>query len=345
MAKKKADHSALEELKAALRSKELKRLYVFHGEEVFLMEHYLGSVKKLLLDELTQPFNYHRLTAESFSLQALAEAVEKLPMMAEYTLVQVDDVDIARMGEETRQSMGEILSDIPDYCTVVFTFVTVPWKTDKSLSSVISRCGAVVEFAKQEQRDLIPWVGRHFAAKGKRIDSSLCSYLIEITDGTMTTLSGEIAKICAYSGAEHIVKADIDAVTEPALDSVAFHMTDLMGQGKYGAALEKLRQLLQLQQEPLLILGAIGSHFRRLSAARILLDNGKSVGDLMSLYKMSNYPAQKTMDSARRVSQEFCRRAMELVMETDHQMKTSVDDPDRLLELLVLRLAQEAGRG
>ena len=32
-------------------------------------------------------------------------------------------------------------------------------------------------------------------------------------------------------------------------------------------------------------------------------------------------------------------------METDYQMKTSFDDPQRLLELLILRLAQEARRG
>lgn len=345
MAKKKTDTSALEDLKAALKAKNLKRLYIFHGEETFLMEHYLGAVKKLLLDELTQPFNYHRLTEESFQLRALAEAVEKLPMMAEHTLVQVDDIDLTKLGEDGRQKLAEILADIPDYCTVVFTYLTVAWKSDKAINSAIADNGAVVEFAKQEPRDLIPWVGRHFAAKGKRIDNHLCSYLIEITDGTMTALSGEIEKICAYSGADHITKSDIDAVTEPALDSVAFHMTDLMGQGKYAPALLKLQQLLQLQQEPLAILGAIGFHFRRLSAARTLLDNGRSSGDLMTLYKMGSYPAQKTMDAARRVSPGFCRKAMELVLETDHQMKTSADDPERLLELLVLRLAQEAGRG
>ena len=49
-------------------------------------------------------------------------------------------------------------------------------------------------------------------------------------------------------------------------------MTDLLGQGQYAQALTKLQQLLKLQQEPLAILGAVGSHFRRLSTARILID-------------------------------------------------------------------------
>ena len=51
------------------------------------------------------------------------------------------------------------------------------------------------------------------------------------------------------------------------------------------------------------------------------------------------------MDAARRFSPKFCAKAAELVMETDYQMKTSYDDQERLLELLILRLAQEARNG
>ena len=51
------------------------------------------------------------------------------------------------------------------------------------------------------------------------------------------------------------------------------------------------------------------------------------------------------MDAARRLKPEFLSRAAELILETDYAMKTSFDDPQRLLELLILRLAQEAGNG
>ena len=67
--------------------------------------------------------------------------------------------------------------------------------------------------------------------------------------------------------------------------------------------------------------------------------------ELMKLCGMGDYPARKTMEAARRFSPEFCRKAAELVLETDYKMKTSFDDADRLLELLLLQLAQEARRG
>lgn len=338
----------LQELKAAIRSGSPARLYIFHGEEIFLLNHYFGQLKKTLLDDLTESFNFHRLNNENFDIQSFADSVEAMPMMAEHTLVQVDEVDIFKLPEADRNKVAEILSDIPDYCTVVFTYETLSWKPDKRLKKLwdaVQSNGVEVEFTKQGQRELIAWVSRHFLALGKRVSNDLCAYLIDITGGTMTALAGEIAKIASYSGADEIVKADIDAVTEPVMDAVVFQMTDLLGEGKYGQALQKLQTLLKMQQEPLGILGAIGGHFRRLSAARTLLDNGRGAVDLMKLYHLPDYPARKTMDAARRFRPEFCAKAAELVLETDYKMKTSFDEPERLLELLILQLAQEARRG
>ena len=65
----------------------------------------------------------------------------------------------------------------------------------------------------------------------------------------------------------------------------------------------------------------------------------------MKLCGIPEYPARKTMDAARRFRPEFCRKAAILVLETDYKMKTSYDDPERLLEMLILELAQEACRG
>ena len=339
----------LQKLKADLKSGQFQRLYIFHGEETFLLEHYFQQLKKHLVDELTESFNYHKLTKETFDMRSFADAVESLPMMAEHTFLWVDDIDIFKLPEDDRSKICELFSDIPDYCTVVLTYETVAWKPDKRLKKLydaVVKYASVVEFPKQSQRDLIAWITRHFAAEKKKIAPELCAYLIDITGGTMTALAGEISKIAAFSGADTIVKSDIDAVTEPVLDAVVFQMTDLLGEGKYGAALMKLQQLLKMQQAPLSILGAVGNHFRRLSAARVLLDNGRGAQDLTRLYpQVRDYAAKKIMGAARGFSARFCAVAVQLVMETDYKMKTSYDEPERLLELLLLQLAQEARNG
>lgn len=346
MAKQQEQPNNLQYLKQAIRDKRIERFYVFHGEETFLLQHYLGQLKKLLIDELTESFNYHKLTSETFDIRTFADCVENLPMMAESTMVVVDEIDLFKLPEDEREKIGQILEDIPEYCTVVFTYETTAWKPDKRFKKfyeIIAQNATIVEFEKQNQRDLIVWMTRHFAANKKSISPDLCAYLIDITDGTMTSLASEIRKISAYSGADTICKSDIDAVTEPVLDAVVFNMTNQLSDGNYGGALLTVQKLLKMQEEPIPILGAIGANFRKMATAKILHDGGKNYSDLMRLCGIRNdYAAKKTMSASGRFSARFYQVAAELVMETDRQMKTSQDAPERLLELLIMRLAQEA---
>jgi DNA polymerase III delta subunit len=122
-------------------------------------------------------------------------------------------------------------------------------------------------------------------------------------------------------------------------------MTDQLSAGDYGAALITLQKLMKLQEEPLQILGAIGGHFRRISAAKTLLEHGRNAQELQKLCGIADFAARKAMEAARRCNQEYLQKAAELVVETDHKMKTSYDDPARLLELLILQLAMEGRHG
>ncbi len=348
MAKKQTPDTGLRDLKQDLKDKKPGRLYFFYGEETFLLSYHLERLKKLILDPVTESFNFHRFNEENWSLTEFADALEMLPMMAERTMIQVDDVDPFKLPEEERNRLADLFRDLSDTCTVVFTYLTAAWKPDKRMKKLweaMSDSGTVVEFARQEQKDLVPWVSRHFAAHDKQISQEDCVYLIEITGGTMTALNGEIEKICAFSGAPRICRADIDAVTEPVLDAVVFQMTDMLCGGNYRGALEKLNQLFKMQQEPIPILGAVGSSFRRLTAAKVFQDRGKTPYDLQQFLGIWEKAARQAMSAARNLSSDFLQRASELIVQTDYRMKTSFDDPERLLEMMLLTLAQEAKHG
>ena len=73
-------------------------------------------------------------------------------------MVVVDEIDIFKLNETDRERMGELLSDIPDYCTVVFTYETTPFKPDKRLKKLwaaVEENSTLVEFQKQSWRQKI----------------------------------------------------------------------------------------------------------------------------------------------------------------------------------------------
>lgn len=340
-AKPSGSSAGCAQLKKDLREKRLGSFYILSGQEDYLRRYYLGEIKKQLLDELTESFNLHRLTNETFSLQALSDALQALPMMADRSMVLVEDVNLFDCGDT--ETLTALLSDLPsECCLVVHTEEFKPDKRKKKLWEAIEKNAVLADFAYQSETDLRPWIARHFRSAGKQIAPELCTYLLQQCGLSMTRLHGEILKICAYSGAETIVRSDIDAVVEPTLEAVVFQITDALGQREYDRALERLHVLLKMQTEPIPIVAAIGAQMRRLYAAKLLQNAGKGADALASLCGIAPFAASKTMTQARRVSERFCRRAAEHCCRTDYQLKTSYDDPERLTELLILTLAEEA---
>lgn len=347
MAKQTAANVGFDRFKADLKQNTLGNFYIFHGEEAYLRTYYLEQLKKKLIDDFTEAFNFHRFNEETLSPDALADSVESIPMMAERSLVQIEDIDFFKQPEDARNAYAAVFSDIPDYCTVVLVYDTVEYKLDKRMKTLAQAFENAVEvrFDRPSERELSVWIYKHFKPHGQQISEDLCRYFIQITGGSMTRLLGEIEKVAAYAKGEYITREDIDAVVEPVLEAVVFDLTDAIAAGRYETALVKLSILLQKQEEPIVILGTIGGQMRRIAAAQTLRSCGKSVKDLMSLCGCAAYPAERAMEFAKRLPERFCDKAVELCLETDVQMKTSYDEPQRLLELLVLRLAQEAHNG
>ena len=68
--KTKPDDSGYQKLKKDLSDKTLGQLYVFHGEETYLRDYYLGRLREQLLAGGMGTFNLHEIAAKDMSPQA-----------------------------------------------------------------------------------------------------------------------------------------------------------------------------------------------------------------------------------------------------------------------------------
>lgn len=84
--KKPAENKELKALKTALEKGQPENLYIFHGLEDYLREHYLERIKKCVLTGGMESFNLHVFQGKSLELHTLVEAVEAFPMMSDRSL-------------------------------------------------------------------------------------------------------------------------------------------------------------------------------------------------------------------------------------------------------------------
>lgn len=333
-----------EELHRQVQSGSVGNVYIFQGEETYLMQQAVAELQALLVPPGFEEFNYHRLSGKGLTVQEVIEAVEAMPMMAEHTFVTVTDMDIFKLDEPQRTALTALLGDFPEYCTLVFLYRQIPYKKDarlKKLASALAEHAQEIEFAQQGQQKLFRWVRRRFAAMDKEIDDNAVEHLLFTCGSLMDGLVPEIAKIGAYARGKRVTVADIDAVADPVLDAEVFQMTDAVAAGKYDSAAELLAELLRMQEEPIRILAALGKMLRQLYTARLAIDGGKDRVWLKDLWRMkSDYPARKLLDSARNVRRDWCREAVKRCQVLDRRMKSERNmDSEGELKLLLMELA------
>jgi len=340
MPQTKNTSDAYEAFAAALKTGQIGTFYILHGEERYLLENSLVTLRKLICPDGLGGFNYKRFEGRDLTADDLSDAIDMMPVFAERTLIEVHDFDIFANIDRKEQILRPI-SDLPEYVCLVLIYDTVPYKPDTrtKLDKDILKYAQVVEFCTQEQTKLIKWIFRHIEANGKTISKADAEYLALITDGLMTTLDGEIEKVSAFSKDPAITRSDIDAVVVPTLDAVAYQLTDAILAKKHNAAMSILDELLRMREAPQKILFSISLKLRQLLAARAYLESSKDKSALMKTCDIRyEFQARNLIDTARKVSLAECRDAVLACADAALALNSESEPESRLIELIA-RLA------
>ena len=338
------------------------RVYVFHGEETWLRDFYLGELRKLLVPEAFSAFNYHRLDGAGLDIRELSEIAEAMPMMSDRTLIVVADYDMSRLSDGQRAALCAFLADVPEWCCVAFHYDTVPyrltWQKDsepedapakknaaRDLKKALDTYAQVLDFAPLGQPELLDWIAAQFRQRGKNIDRRTAEYLVFTCGNLMDGLLQEIGKISDYVSGATVTRRDIDEIADPVLSRQAFDLSNAVSAGNYDAAASVLGDLLKMQTVPYMISGALGKELRRLYTARLALDYGRGQEWLMDIWNMkSGYPAKLALSAARRTSTAWCAWAVRQCETLDRRMKSERGiDPTEELKFLLVRLSMGPG--
>ena len=339
----KSDNKAYKALLADIKAGTPGRLYIFHGEEGYLKANSLSQLKALLCQGF-EDFNYVFLEGERLSTDALTDALFTLPIGAR-KLVVVRDYKLMTPAGDLKEQLPDILADLPDYVCLVFWFDTLEFKADKRLNiyKAVEKYGVLVDFPRAPASDLIPWLKRHFHARGKHIDRDVCERLLFLCGYDMGNLITEVDKIAAGTEPESVAAADVEALASRVLEADVFALTDCVLEGKLERGLSLLKDLLDTRQEPVAILAAVIRQFQRLYGTKLAMEAGKGESYIMELCGFrSSYPAKLLMRGARGRSVQFLRRAQDWCLECDVTLKSNISDDGRTLELLLLRLSGKA---
>ncbi len=310
-----------EELRSQVKERKIAPLYIFQGQEEFLIDFMIGEIKKALIEEWSEMMNFKSFT----ELPPVGEAedfLETLPVMAERKLAVFRKCGLFSGNIKNKAQWEKLMENVaPFNCVIIWE--EAPEKGKKTASSVrkaAEKNAALVEFPLRTEANLKTWLIKLAMSKGKNIDQKNALYLINSLEKKMAVIRTEFEKIVSFSKGNEITREDIDAVIiKPAVENV-FGVIDAIFDGRREVCYNLLYTLRSLKQEPVSILSILSGQLITIYKAKLYILEGKSQGEtLMTLG--GGYSAEKCVRKAQKIKLENIEMLIGLCCDADKNIK------------------------
>ena len=332
------------DLRNQLRKKEIAPVYTLFGAETFLRDLAAKTIADFTLGETSlREFNETVFDLDETDVQYAIASAEQLPMMAQRRVIQITNVKIAatsnrdNLKEEHESLLAHYLSN-PSVSSVVI-FIGDEIDKRRKVSKLLLENSVAVEFKLMEGAELVKWVRDKFSEFGASADEKALHYLVGMVGGNLRKLNAEIEKLAISALPDKLVTYELVKELVPNTKEMSnFVLTDNLLENNKSHALEDLKKVLDDGAEPLMLLGLLAHHYRRLFAAKELMNQGVDRREVAKVMRLPYSKQEEFLAFARRTETEKFSRILQRLSETDLAIKTSQATPRLQIEMLFCEL-------
>ena len=323
-------------LKEQIQKGQIGKLYLFYGEERFLIQLYEQRIKKALLLPEDEMMNLDVMQSPQDPLQ-VQSSIETLPFMAERRVVIIKessafDLKPGKMGE-----LADLMQDIPESATVIW----IESKVDKrsKFYKAVQKYGYVVEFKRLGENELLTWIGQEVKRKGVQLDRNTASYFLSLTGNDMVRIQMELEKLTSYAKERGIIsREDVDSIVSVTIENSIFKLTDHLGNQQPAAAYRIYRQLLEDNEPVQRIFFMMIRQFRLLYKASLM--QGADRNAVAKELGVPSFAAGNYQNQARRFGEKRLKELLNKLLDLDTATKTGELDAEEAATLVILQYAK-----
>ena len=333
----------VEGLEKDLKSGNLQGLYLFHGEEQFLLENSLKRIKNLF-GECIKGINF--ISVDENNINVLIAELETPAFGYENKLIIVRNSGIVKKdGKRKNQELIKLRDKLNNYLQdnsellgsgIVLVIIEDEADSKHELYKTIDKLGVVCKFDFQKPIQIEKRMKAICNSYKVQIEDSTLRYFIECCGTNMQELINEIRKLIEYAGENGTIKKeDIDKLSTKKLESVIFDLTDNLGKKDTQKALEVLRNLIYAKEPLQKILITLYNHFKKIYMVQLALKNNKDVAVSLNLKPNQMFLVNKYKTQARYFKEQEIRKILDSLIDLDYNYKNGEIDLNVGLESIL----------
>lgn len=324
---------SIEELEKELKQGVLRNLYLFYGEEKFLLESSLKKIRTLF-GELIKGINY--IVIDETNVNGLISDIETPSFGYEKKLIIVKNAGILKKeGKKKNAELVKFKEKLNNYLneniniinsSVVLVFVEEDVQKQE-LVNTIEKYGVVCKFDFQKPIQLEKRVKNICDAYKVKISSDTIKYFIECCGTNMQELINEIRKLIEYTGEnETITKETVEKLSIKKIESIIFELTDNLGKKQIRDALDVLHNLIYSKEPIQKILITLYNHFKKLYLVTLSVKANKDIVETLNLKANQMFLINKYKMQAKYFKESELEKMLQEFIDLDYKYKIGLID-------------------
>lgn len=334
----------IEALEKELKEKRINSIYLFYGEEQFLLQTMVKKIKNLF-GELLSGINYIQI--DETNVEQLISDIQTPAFGYEKKLILVKNSGLLKKeGKRKNQKLVDLKSKVNEYIseniqqiqeTTILVFIEEEIEKN-ALYKTIENIGIVCSFETLKPPQVMKRMKGICNAYKVEIDDNVLKYFVEVCGTNMQDLINEIRKLIEFAGENGtITKQAVDLLCIKQINSIIFDLTDNLGKKNVKKAIEVLHNLLYTKEPIQKILITLYYHFKKLYIVKLSEKYNKSLTESLNLKPNQMFLTNKYKAQATYFKQEELKKILEELMDLDFNYKTGKIDLNIGLEAILCR--------
>ena len=333
----------ISELEKELKNNKINSLYVFYGEEKYLLDMCLKKIKKIFGDTV-KGINYIQI--DESNVYNLISDIETPAFGYDRKLIIIKNTGILKSeGKKKNPKMVQYREELLNYfkenidnIKIANNIVFIEDEIDskEKLVQYLVKNGEECNFEKQRLQTIVARLKSICNAYRVNVKDDDLKYLIESCGMSMQDLINEVRKLIEFAGENgSINREDIDALCTKQIEAVIFDLTDSLGKKDINSSLLYLKNLLYNKEPIQKIFITLYNHFKKIYFTKLALIQNKDIATALNLK-----PNQIFLTKKYKVQSEyFTKKELESILkefiELDENIKSGLIDINIGLESIL----------
>ncbi len=326
-----------QQVEAAVENQGFAPLYLFFGDEPYLLNQAVQYLKVCALHGGAADFNWNSFMAADADVGSIRDEVETLPMMAPRRVVLVREVNDFR--EDEWETLRPLIENPVDTTVLMLTASKID-RRKKSHLKLLEKAVSV-EFKKPYDNQVPGWIQTIAKAHGMTFNDEGLQLFHRLVGSQLIEIEREVQKLRSFIGDRtEIRREDVAQCVSRLRSENVFEFCEILATGDRPSALLQAVNMLDQGQNELGIIALAARHFRILLMVRIGEAQGLAGQKLATHAQVPSYFLGDYVRQARMWSIRKAENVLLILSETEKALKSSPFSSAIWIENMVSKICE-----